>query len=256
MDVSTRQNEILGLIDRHGSVDVDELVTRYGLSAQTIRNDLRDLDTRGLVRRTHGGARLRPSVANRAYAERRQLNSAAKAEIARAAARLIPDNCSVALNIGTTTEHVADALMSHEGLVVLSNNINIINRMAGTNCRDLILVGGTVRPSDGAIVGEDAVEFIARYKVDYAIIGASSLDPDGAILDFDAREVAVARALLRNARQTILVCDSSKFATAAPIRICDIADLDYMVTDRPLPAPFQTAASSGQTQLISAKDPS
>ena len=142
------------------------------------------------------------------------------------------------------------------GLVVLSNNINIINRLAQSNCRELILVGGTVRPSDGAIVGEDAVEFISRYKVDYAIIGASSLDTDGAILDFDAREVAVARALLRNARKSILVCDGSKLATAAPIRICDIAELDYMVTDQPLPAPFQAAARAGHTQLISAKDAS
>lgn len=256
MDLNERQSEILGLIGQHGSVDVDELVARFGLSAQTIRNDLRDLDARGLVRRTHGGARQRPSVSNSAYADRRQTNSAAKAAIAQAAADLIPNNCSVALNIGTTTEHVADALKAHDGLVVLSNNINVINRLAQANCLELILVGGTVRPSDGAIVGEDAVEFISRYKVDFAIIGASSLDPDGAILDFDAREVAVARALLRNARKSVLVCDGSKFDTAAPIRICDVADLDYMVTDRPLPPQFQAAAHTGHTRLISAKDPS
>ena len=250
MKIETRQSAIIDLVNKRGSVDVEELVRQFDLSHQTIRNDLRDLDRKGLVRRTHGGARQSASVANRDYAARRGLNSDIKAGIAAATAPLIPDGSAVALNIGTTTEQVADALAEHDDLVVLSNNINIVNRMIETKAREVILVGGTVRPSDGAIVGEEAVEFIGRYKVDVAVIGASSLDPDGAILDFDAREVAVARALLRNARRTILVCDASKFAISAPIRICDIGDLDVMVTDQPPPDRFRTAARAGQTEII------
>ena len=250
MPPNPRHETILDLVNKRGSVAVVDLVSRCTVSAQTIRNDLRDLDGKGLVHRTHGGARKRASVTNRAYTERRLHNRTAKTRIAALTAALIPDHAAVSLNIGTTTEHVADALTSHQGLFILSNNINIINRMMESRCRELVLVGGTIRPDDGAIVGDEAVAFLSRYKVDFAIIGASSLDPDGAVLDFDPREVAVARALLKNARHKILVCDHSKFETSAPIRICDVADLDYVITDRDPPGSFRDRARSGNTDII------
>lgn len=251
MTLPDRHARIMKAIDQRGSVEVDEMVMAFGVSAQTIRNDLRQLDSMGLVLRTHGGARKRTSVGNRDYAERRRLNTDAKRTIAARAAALVPDGASVALNIGTTTEHVADALFNHKDLLILSNNINIISRFTESLCRELILVGGAVRKSDGAIVGEDAVSFISSYKVDYAIIGASSIDADGAILDFDAREVAVARALIANSRKRILVCDASKFQVTAPIRICTLSDLDFVVTDRPTPPKFKAAADSADTILLS-----
>lgn len=254
MDIAARQEAILDLLRAQGSVGVDELAQRFNLTAQTIRNDLRDLSDRGLVRRTHGGARRVESVTNREYAERRRHRGREKEEMGALAASLIPDNCSVTLNIGTSTEQVARSLIGHSGLVVLSNNINIINLLIGAKCRELILVGGSVRQSDGAIVGEDAVEFISRYKVDFAVIGASSLDADGAVLDFDAREVSVARAILKNSRTKILVCDSSKFERTAPVRICGIGDLDYLVTDRRPPESFCAAARRGQTEILTLDD--
>jgi DeoR family glycerol-3-phosphate regulon repressor len=170
------------------------------------------------------------------------------------AAELIPEDCSITLNIGTSTEQVARALSGHRGLTVISNNINIINMMMGGEARELILVGGAVRQSDGAIVGEDAVEFISRYKVDFAIIGASALDADGAIMDHDGREVSVARAILKNARTRVLVCDHSKFDRSAPVRICDVADLDVVITDAPVPDAFAEAARAAGTRIIVAGD--
>jgi DeoR family glycerol-3-phosphate regulon repressor len=250
MDIETRQDAILELVRRQGSVGVEDLARRFGLTTQTIRADLRDLDDRGLVKRTHGGARRVESVSNREYAERRRLRGPEKEAMGALAATLIPDDCSVALNIGTTTEQVARALAGHAGLVVLSNNINIITLLMGSKARELVLVGGTVRASDGAIVGEDAVEFISRYKVDFAVIGASALDADGAILDYDAREVSVARAILRNSRTRICVADSSKFERTAPVRICEVAELDYFVTDAAPPEAFAAAARRGQTQIL------
>ncbi len=254
MAATDRRHAILDLLRGQESIDVDALASAFAVSAQTIRTDLRALADRGLVERTHGGARRVETVSNRAYAERRRLMHAEKAAMGRLAAALIPEHCSVMLNIGTSTEQVAHALTGHAGLVVLSNNVNIINILTGSRAAELILVGGSVRQSDGAIVGEDAVEFISRYKVDVAVIGASSLDADGAVLDFDAREVSVARAILRNARTRILVCDHTKFERNAPVRICDIADLDYLVTDRPPPAEFRDAARRGQTEILTLDD--
>ncbi len=229
---------------------MDTLAAEYGVTTQTIRKDLAELCDRGLAARTHGGARRMVSVSNHGYEARRAQRSAEKEAIARATAALIPNDCSVFLNIGTTTEQVAQALGGHKDLVVISNNVNIISSFIGSKVRELILVGGAVRQEDGAIVGEDAVEFIGRYKADYAIIGTSALDDDGAVLDFDAREVAVSRAILRNARMKILVADSSKFDRSAPVRICDVAALDYVVTDSDVPESFIAAASAGSTKVI------
>jgi DeoR family glycerol-3-phosphate regulon repressor len=250
MDANDRQNEIMNLLTARDRVEVEDLARRFGVSLQTVRTDLRDLSARGQLSRVHGGAVRIASAANRGYAERRSLNADSKRAMAALAAEVIPENCSIALNIGTSTEMVARALSSHRGLTVLSNNINIINMMMEDDSKDLILAGGAIRKSDGAIVGEDAVEFFARYKVDFAIIGASALDADGAILDHDAREVSVARAILKNARSRILVCDGTKFERAAPVRICDVADLDVVITDRPVPAEFSRAAEAADTRIL------
>ena len=250
MAIGSRHDAILEMVRATGSVAVEDLAERFDVSSQTVRNDLRDLSAQGLLARTHGGARRIATAASRDYAERRQHRLQAKAAMGRRAAALIPNGCSVTLNIGTSTEQVAKALTGHRELMVLSNNINIINTLMGTPAKELRLIGGDVRQSDGAIVGEDAVDHIARFKVDYAVIGASALDTDGAVLDHDSREVAVARAILDNARTRILVADSSKFADTAPVRICAIGDLDYFVTDETPPEAFLAAAAAGGTTVL------
>ena len=253
MSVTKRHDEILRLVRESGRMAVEDLARAFGVTTQTIRQDLSSLDTQGLLKRTHGGAHKLDTVTARDYAARRTHLWKEKQGIGAAAAALIPDRCSVMLNIGTTTEQVAQALRHHNELMVISNNINIITQLSGTARKDLVLVGGRVRQSDGAVVGEDAVEFISRYKVDYAVIGCSSLDEDGTILDFDAQEVSVARAILRNSRKTILVADQSKFLVTAPVRIADISDIDYMVTDASPPDSFSTAAERGKTDIIVAR---
>lgn len=254
MELSARQQEILGLIRVNGSVEVDSLSDSFEVTTQTIRRDLKELCDRGLAARIHGGAREAHSISNVAYDKRRLMERSEKEAIAALAASLIPDNCSVMMNIGTTTEQVAHNLSAHSDLVIISNNLNIINALINSPSKELILAGGAVRQSDGAIVGHDAVEFITRYKADFAIIGTSAMDEDGSILDYDAREVSVARAILKNARTKILVADSLKFNHTASVRICNIADLDYLVTDSPPPKIFRAIAKAGGTQILTPAD--
>lgn len=253
MKIEKRHEAILEHLRVRGAVEVEALAGEFAVTAQTIRNDLRVLGDLGFLRRVHGGARRVASLTARDHAARRRLNACRKEAIGKAAAAIIPGDCSLSLNIGTTTEQVAHALGDHTGLTVLTNNTNIVSLLMGSGCGELIQIGGTVRQSDGAIVGDDAVEFISRYKVDYAVIGASALDADGAVTDFDAREVAVARAFLRNCRKSILVCDASKFDARAPVRICDVGDLDFVVTDRPPPVRFAAAARRGKTKILLAE---
>ncbi|MCL4145151.1 UNVERIFIED_CONTAM: hypothetical protein GTU68_040414 [Idotea baltica] len=241
MELTARQQDILTAAREDGRVGVDALASEFDVTPQTIRRDLNDLCQRGLLSRVHGGAMPANSVSNVAYEERRNLASDEKRLIGAAAAQLIPENSSVMLNIGTTTEQVARALMAHNGLVVITNNINVINILTGSSGKELILAGGVVRQADGGIVGEAAVEFIRQFKVDIAVIGASAIDEDGAILDYDQREVSVARAILDSARRVILAADHQKFERTAPMRISDLDRIDTFVTDRAPPPAFMQA---------------
>ncbi len=233
--LSPRQQQILAIARKQGNVGVEGLAENFGVTPQTIRKDLNELcDSRHLTR-THGGAMLSSGVENMAYESRRQLSAEEKGSIARQAASLIPNDCSLFINIGTTTEEVAKALVHHEGLMVITNNIHVAQILLPCPRIEVILVGGTVRRSDGGIVGEQAVDAISQFKVDFAVMGVSAIDDDGALLDFDVREVRAARAIISNSRHVILVSDSSKFTRTAPVRIGHISQVDTFVTDQPPP---------------------
>lgn len=231
MFYTARQAEIVALAKAEGRVTVEELAARFSVSPQTIRKDLNDLcDARALTR-VHGGAVFPSGNENVRYEARRSMASSEKQEIGRAAAALIPSNASLFINIGTTTEAVGEALIDHDELMVITNNINVANRLRLSERIEVVIAGGVVRRSDGGIVGEAAVDFIRQFKVDFAVIGVSAIDEDGALLDFDYREVKVAQAIIANARHVILVSDSSKFERTAPVRIGHLGQVHTFITD-------------------------
>ncbi len=230
--IATRHAAILQIAKQIGRITVDDLAARFEVSPQTIRKDLNDLCARRQLSRVHGGAVLSSGVENVGYDARRLIASAEKEAIGRAAAALIPDNASLFINIGTTTEAVARALLQHAGLMVITNNLNVAGLMRPYEQIEVVVAGGVVRSSDGGIVGETAVDFIGQFKVDHAVIGVSAIDHDGALLDYDYREVRVAQAIIANAREVIVVSDATKFERTAPVRIGHLSQVDTFVTDR------------------------
>ncbi|MBN9256121.1 MULTISPECIES: DeoR/GlpR family DNA-binding transcription regulator [unclassified Mesorhizobium] len=231
MYLSPRHAEIIQMAKDNGRVLVDDLASHFNVTPQTIRKDLNDLCEQRLLSRIHGGALFPSGIENMEYEARRKIAADEKDAIGRAAAKLIPDNASLFINIGTTTEAVSTALLDHDGLMVITNNINVANRMRVYPSIEVVIAGGVVRGSDGGIVGEAAVDFIRQFKVDYAVIGSSAIDHDGALLDFDFREVKVAQAIIANARHVILVADRTKFERTAPVRIGHLSQVDTFITD-------------------------
>lgn len=229
--LSPRQIEIVKLARGAGRVTVDDLVVRFEVTPQTIRKDLNELCDLGVLQRFHGGAMFAAGVANVGYESRRNTSSEAKRLIGERTAHLIPNNCSLFINIGTTTEAVARSLGNHQGLMVITNNLNVAQLLRGHPHIEVIVAGGVLRHSDGGVVGEAAVEFIRQFKVDFAVMGVSGIDIDGSLLDYDFREVSVSRAIMAASRRTILVADAMKFSRSAPVRIGHIADVDFLVTD-------------------------
>lgn len=250
MALSIRQGEILDIARVEGRVSVEDLAVRFGVTLQTIRRDLGELAEAGKLDRVHGGAVLRAGVVNIAYEERRLMNAEAKAAIARTCAASIPDNSSLFLNIGTTTEAVAQALLNHRNLTVVTNNLNVANILAASESCDVIVAGGVLRRSDGGLVGDLTTEAIAHFKVDHAIIGTSALDRDGDLLDFDPQEVRVSRAILRQARASYLVADASKLDRRAPVRIASLSEIDRVVTDRAFPEALARRCREWGTEVL------
>ena len=245
-----RHAEIVQLAKDSGRVLVDDLAVRFDVSPQTIRKDLNELCDKRLLARIHGGAVIPSGIENMEYEARRRIAADEKQGIGHAAAALVPDNASLFINIGTTTEAVSEALGDHKGLMVITNNINVANRMRVQPSIEVVIAGGVVRGSDGGVVGEAAVDFFRQFKADYAVIGASAIDEDGALLDFDFREVKVAQAIIANARHVILVADSTKFERTAPVRIAHLSQVSSFVTDRCPSAEIRRVCKEAGVQLV------
>jgi len=250
MTLSPRQSDILTHARKTGRVSVDSLAGDFAVTVQTIRRDLTALCDAGLLARTHGGAMLPSGVTNIAYEERRRVAAGAKEAIARASAAMVPPGASLFLNIGTTTEAVARALLAVPEIMVVTNNMNVAQTLGAHPTAEVILTGGRLRRADGGLVGDMAVDTIRQFKVDLAIIGGSALDAEGDLLDFDPDEVRVARAILSQARQSVLVADAGKLTRAAPVRITSLAALDHWVTDQKPPAELAQLCKAEGTKII------
>lgn len=252
--VSPRQQEIVRLARETGRVNVEGLAEHFNVTPQTIRKDLNDLCERGLLQRYHGGAVISSGVANFGYDARRHLATDGKRLIGLKTASLIADNSSMLINIGTTTEQVATALRNRHGLLVITNNTNVINILLGCAGIEVIVAGGVLRHSDGGVVGEAAVDFIRQFKVDYAVIGTSAIDADGSLLDYDYREVKVAKAIMSCARRTILVADAMKYERTAPVRIGHLSEIDCFVTDQTPPDSISAICREFNVEVVIADD--
>lgn len=228
----TRHHSILDLARHHGKVSVEDLAQRFEVTPQTIRKDLNELCDRKLLARVHGGAMISSGAENVGYDARRGFAAEGKADIARAVAALVPEHASVFIAIGTTTGAVARELLQHAGLLVVTNDLMVANMMRPYPNIEVVIAGGVVRRADGGVVGEATVEFVRQYRVDHAIIGASAIDPDGMLLDYDYREVKVTQAVMQSARSTILAADATKFERAAPVCVGDLRQVGTFVTDR------------------------
>jgi DeoR family glycerol-3-phosphate regulon repressor len=247
-----RHRRILELARQTGSVSVEALAAEFGVSSQTIRKDLNQLSKTAMVSRVHGGAVTTSGVDNLDHGARRAVASDAKAAIGAAAARLIPDGASLFITIGTTTEAVARALTEHRNLLVITNNLNVVDILRSTPSIEILIAGGRVRAADRAVVGALAMDFIRGFKVDFAVIGASGIDGDGTLLDFDVDEVRVSQTIIAQARKVILVADRSKLHRPAPIRITSLDAIDYFVTDRLGDPAILAACRSANAELVEA----
>jgi DeoR family glycerol-3-phosphate regulon repressor len=249
MNLNPRHLALLEAVRSRGSVSVEQLAQMSGVTLQTVRRDVQRLADEGLIARFHGGVRVPSStIENLGYQQREGLHAAAKDQIAQSIARAVPNDCSLILNIGTTTEAVARTLLQHKGLRVITNNLNVAAILSANPSAEVIVAGGVVRGRDRGIVGEAAVDFIRQFKVDIAIIGISGIEGDGSLRDYDYREVKVSQTIISHAREVWLAADASKFNRPAMVEVAHLSSIDRLFTDAAPPEPFPALLEEAQVR--------
>jgi DeoR family glycerol-3-phosphate regulon repressor len=247
-----RHDRIQELVQAKGFVTIDFLAHEFDVTPQTIRRDINTLSRQGTIHRYHGGAGIGSSTENVAYNQRKMLCFKEKQMIARMVAAQIPDHASLFINIGTTTEAIAQALCNHKRLRIITNNLNVASTLSANANFEVIVAGGLVRHRDGGIIGEATIDFIEQFKVDYGIIGISGIDADGTLLDFDYREVRAARAIIDNSRKVFLAADHTKFGRNAMVRLGSITEIHALFTDKQPPAALLEIMANTGIQLFAA----
>lgn len=232
-----RATEMLHLLLSRGKTSVEEMAEVFGTSAASVRRDLVRLEERGLVHRTHGGAMLagqvyEPFRLDASFQIREDRFAAEKQRIASVAATLIGERETIGFTAGTTTTAVARALRLRQGLRVVTNAVNIAMELSTAEGFETTLTGGCLRwPGAFSLIGPAASETLASVVLDRLFVGVCGIDPAHGATTIEPEEAAIFRAMVRRAKQVIIVADSSKVGLASPAVICPAAEIDVLITD-------------------------
>lgn len=250
-----RQTVIAEMLRSRSFISVEELAAHFTVATQTIRRDLAALCDQGVARRRHGGIESLGRSGNLTFKDRRVLHRDAKQAIAAAVASQVSDGLSISLGIGTTTQFVAEALLSHRQLKIVTNNLPLAMMVGQNSDFSLAIAGGTVRGGDLDVCGSTVESFFASYKVDIAIFGVGGIDEDGSLLDFSEEEVRAREAMLRHCRKSYLVLDSSKFTRPAHVHGGRIDQVSAVFCEAEPPAAIRRMLDQSGVQFVRSRGP-
>ncbi|MGE5766429.1 MAG: DeoR/GlpR family DNA-binding transcription regulator [Bacteroidota bacterium] len=251
--ISSRHQRILGLLESRGFVSIGSLAKSFAVSEQTVRRDLNDLEKRGLVTRYHGGAGLPPVAGDIDYGKRKRRHAQEKQQIAALVAGQIPDGATIFIDIGTTMEAVAEALLDHRRLTVVTNHLTVATILNRKREFQVILAGGVLKHNDQATTGEATREFLEKFRVGYGIFGIGGVGEDGDLMDFDFRDIGVSAMAMKISRKRLVALDHSKFTSEAMVRVAHLRDVDMVFTDAPPPARLTRLMRDSGVQLFVAE---
>jgi DeoR family transcriptional regulator of aga operon len=252
-----RAKGILQVLLRHGNTSVDELAAQLEASTASVRRDLTRLEERGLVHRTHGGAKLagqtqyEPFRFDSSFQEREGRFAEEKRRIGMAAAELIREHETVGFTAGTTTTQAARCIRHKTGIHVITNAVNIGMELNHQAALDVTLTGGNMRWAGAfSLTGPTAMEMLSGVFLDKVFIGACGVDVRRGATTIEPDEAAVFRAMVRQAKQVIVVADSSKIAMISPALICQVSDIDILITDSGITADALAGFKANGVQVL------
>ena len=245
-------------ITEFGFVTVAEIARELDVSEMTIRRDLARLEERKLASRTHGGAIAADRGRNRSidleeptFDARNEVNADAKSAIAATAARIPKAHQTVGLDVGTTATRLARNLHDREELKIFTNNLRAAMILSDSAHR-VYVPGGQVRTIESSLCGSIAVEQLRNYWLDHVFVGVSGITEDG-FFDYSLEETEIKRVYVERASNVVVLCDSSKFERMSLVQVCELKDIDILVTEAPPPSALADSLHRAEVKLVLAE---
>lgn len=251
MHKTARYGAIMRALEEFGSCSVGELTRRLAVSDETVRRDIKALAARGLVERVHGAVLLPDRSGEADFQRRMALNAEEKKAIAARAAQEVEDGDAVMIDSGSTTAYVARALLARRDLFVVTNGTDIARTLARGKGNRVHLAGGEIRADDNAVFGETTIGFIRNFRARFAILSIGAIHPEGGFMDFHLQEAEVARAMIRQSSQAMVVADHTKFRNQAPVSVCGLDSVGTLVCDRPPPQALRERLQHHEARILS-----
>ena len=227
-----RKATIINLLQEYTKLRVTDLSEEINVSVVTIRSDLEELESEGLLKRVHGAAVInRNSRYSDEFENRKNLKSKEKQKIANAVAGLINDGDSLIINVGSTCAYICNELKQKKNLIVVTNALHIMNSLCDDNNNTLFFLGGHFDREMQITIGDDVCEQLMRYKVDKLIMGMDGVDIAAGATSYNHVEDAIMRQMISQASERILVADDSKIGKVTFARIAELTDFNTLVTN-------------------------
>ena len=246
-----RKKQILQLLEQHGYLTVEEIAQSLYASLPTIRRDLRSMDEEGIIRRTHGGAsHISSSRKEFPFDLRSRTYLDEKRTIGQLALSLLSGNEHLFIDTGSSCYIMAEILDPNLPLTVLTNCIPTLQILSRKNQVKIECPCGEYNTRHRSICGDDAARFIDRRFADYYFASASGISLENGVNTLTPMDVAVKRAMNRNADKTVLLMDHSKIAKSHFYKAFEIADVDILISDRPLPGDMEEQCRKDHVEIL------
>lgn len=249
MQLEERQARIMHYLSKVEFASLEELSTQVDVSVSTVRRDLSILEAAGVLRRTHGGARLTyPRSDEFKFTARTVQQQAEKEAIGKACVELLELNQTVILDAGSTVFHVAQFIEDKLAHIV-TNSLPVANLYAGTSRLEVVLSGGVIYPRLGVLVGPLAVETFTKIRADVAIMSGGGISLDG-ISNSHGLLIEIQRAMINAVQKVIFCMDHTKFGRLSVSPLCDLDEVDAVVTDSKAPAELVEALRGRGVEIV------
>ena len=227
-----RMRGIMKKLEGENRVLIADLAKEYNTTSVTIRKDLDILENQGLLKRTHGGAILhKPLFHGLNLNEKEKLNADEKKRIADEAVKLISEGDVVILDSGSTTTQLARNMKNLKGITVITNAVNIALELSASDC-EIILTGGALQKNSSTLVGPFADDILRKISADKLFHGVDGIDYETGLTTPDIIEANTSRVMMQRAGENILLVDSSKFGRRSLGVICQIKEINKIITTR------------------------
>jgi len=228
-----RLKKIMDILKEKKHITTKEISELFSISEITVRRDLRFLESQGLIERKHGGASLKNFFMEIPFFQRLDIKKFEKKLIAQKAVEIIENGQTIAMSGGSTIYYVAKALENSPiyDLTIITNSITTAWAIIGLNKEiKLIHSGGTVKPGSFECIGSHALNFFSNMTFDIYFLGIDGLDFEKGITFSDFEERNIAKTIIKNSKKVVVVADGDKLEKVAPFKVCDISDIDILIT--------------------------